>query len=307
MADEKLFRRAERALWASVGVTPTESRVTLEKTGVSIRIQEAGQGAPIVFLHGVSNSGSSWAGLVARLQDFRCLVVDKPGTGLSDPFPERLDFDSLERFADGFVSEVLDALGLHSAHVVSTSYGGYTALRSAAAHPERIERIVEFGWTVGAPVAKLPMIMRLATIPAIGRLMTSMPAPESAVRSMFKRIGLRQALESGRIAQEAIDSYRALLNHTDTMRNELEAGPRMITLKGFDERIYLPDDLLARVQTPIHFLWGSEDPFGDAEIARAFTAKIPTAELELQPGTGHAVWMDDPDKAASVTRSFLQR
>lgn len=306
MADKELFRKAEQALWASVGVTPTESRVRLETTGLSVRIQEVGQGAPIVFLHGVSNSGSSWADLVTRLQDFRCLVIDKPGTGLSDPFPEKLDFNSLERFSDGFVPELLDALGLDSTHVVSTSYGGYTALRSAAAHPERIQRMVEFGWTVGAPMAKLPMVMRLASVPAIGRLMTGMPAPESAVRAMFKRIGLRQALESGRIAQEAIDCYRALLNHTETMRNELEAGPRMITLKGLDEQTYLPDDLLARIQTPIYFLWGTEDPFGDADIARDFTAKIPNAELELLPGAGHAVWLDDPDKAAAVTRGFLQ-
>jgi pimeloyl-ACP methyl ester carboxylesterase len=184
--------------------------------------------------------------------------------------------------------------------------GGYTALRAAAAHPDRIDRIVEFGWTVGAPTGKLPLLMRWGTIPALSRLMISLPGTESAVRMMFKQIGLGQALEAGRISKEAIGCYRALLNHTDTMRNEIAAGPRVIFPRGMDERIYLPPSLLSSIQTPIYFLWGEQDPFGDADIARAFVAQLPNSELELVPGAGHAVWMDDPDHAARVTRAFLR-
>ncbi|HJR45844.1 MAG TPA: alpha/beta hydrolase [Actinomycetota bacterium] len=303
--NEARYREAERRLWDSVGVTPSERRVFLKRARATVRIQEVGEGEPIVFLAGVSNGGSSWADLVARLEGFRCVIVDKPGTGLSDRFPDRFTFETLAAFADGHVSDILDAVGLERAHVVSTSYGGYAALRSAAASPERIDRIVEFGWLTGAPTAKMPLFMRVATIPALSRLMTSMPAPESAVRSMFKQIGLREALAAGRISQEAIDWYRSQLNDTDTMRNEMDAGPRVITLKGMDEQIYLSDDLLASIQTPIYFLWGENDPFGGADIARAFAAKLPNAELELLPGAGHAVWLDDPDKAAEVTKSFL--
>lgn len=303
--NEQKYREAERRLWDSVGVTPTEQRVRLERAGATVRIQEVGEGTPVVLLHGASNSGSSWATLVARMEGFRCLMVDKPGSGLSEPFPKTFDLETLNAFADAYVPDILDGLGLESAHVVATSYGGYTALRSAAAHPDRIERMVAFGWTTGAPTSKIPLLMRVATIPALGRLMTSMPAPESAVRSMFKQIGLREALENGRVSQEAIDWYRSQLNDTDTMRNELAAGPRLMTMKGFDERIYLGDDLLGSIETPVYFLWGEKDPFGDAAIARAFVAKIPNAKLELLPGTGHAVWMDDPDKTAEVTKSFL--
>ena len=307
MVNETRYRDAEAKLWNSVGITPTERRVHLKHTGVTIRVQEVGEGEPILFLHGVSNSGSSWADLVARLDGFRCLLVDKPGTGMSEPFPKPFrDVQAFEAFSDAFVPDVLDALGLPTAHVVSTSYGGYTALRGAAAHPDRIDGIVEFGWTVGAPAAKLPALMRWGTTPLLSRLMTSIPVTKSAVRIMFKQIGLRQALEAGRISQETIGVYRALLNDTNTLRNEIAAGPRIIFPKGMDEKIILSASLLSSIQAPIYFLWGEEDVMGGADIARAFVAQIPNAQLELLPGAGHAVWMDDPDHAARVTTDFLR-
>ena len=50
---------------------------------------------------------------------------------------------------------------------------------------------------------------------------------------------------------------------------------------------------------------GEEDPFGTAEGARRFAARLPNAELELLAGAGHAVWMDDPDHAAATVRRSL--
>ena len=119
-------------------------------------------------------------------------------------------------------------------------------------------------------------------------------------------IGLRGALEAGRVPQEVLDCHRAMLNDTNTMRNELRAYPPVMgPVRGMDERVLLPASLLAKIRTPVSFLWGEEDPFGDANIARRFVAQLPDAELELLPGTGHAVWIDDPDHAATTTRTFL--
>lgn len=180
-------------------------------------------------------------------------------------------------------------------------------MRAAANYPDRIDRIVNFGWTVGAPLGRLPMLMRVASVPAVARIMTKLPVNERVVRAMFRRIGLRQALETGRVEQEAIESYLALLRDTDTMRNELAISRCVMTFKGLDPRIELPHDMLATIETPIYFLWGEEDPFGGSEVARKFVKHILNAELEILPGAGHAVWMDDPDYAARVTRTFLYR
>src|SRR5688500_3300962 len=169
--NEARYRDAERRLWESVGMTPTEQRLQLGRTGTTVRIQEVGEGPAVVFVHGASNSGVSWAPLAARLHGFRCVLVDRPGCGLSDALVTGFaDVERLGAFGDALIVDILDALELDRAHVVATSFGGYIALRAAAAHPDRIDRMLEFGWTVGAPLAVMPLVMRLASVPMFGRL-----------------------------------------------------------------------------------------------------------------------------------------
>ena len=127
-------------------------------------------------------------------------------------------------------------------------------------------------------------------------------------RSILKGIGLREALEAGRITPEMVGWFLSLLRDTDTMRNEVRTLPPIMTMwRGMNEKVMLPRSVLDRVDTPSYFLWGEQDPFGGAETARSFVAGIDDAELELMPGAGHAVWMDDAEHAADVTRRFLGR
>ncbi len=305
--NEFRFREAERRLWDSVGVTPTERRVYLERRKISVRVQEVGEGPTVLLVHGGANGGSSWASLVSRLEGFHCIMLDRPGCGVSEPISEAFsDLAGVEEYADTMIPDVLDALGLDRAHVVATSFGGYFALRGAAAHPDRFDRIVEFGWTIGAPMAKVPFTMRIATVPGVGWIMARVPPNERAVRMILRQIGLGAALESGRFTQESIDWFLALLRDTPTLRNERKVTPRVILpVHGMNERVLLSANLLAGIHAPTQFIWGEEDPNGGAEIARQFVGLLPNADLELMPGVGHAPWMDDPDHCASTTSSFL--
>jgi pimeloyl-ACP methyl ester carboxylesterase len=305
--DEARYREAEHRLWESVSATPSEQRLRLDRTGVTVRVQEVGEGLPIVFVHGLSNGALSWATLAARLDGFRCVLLDRPGCGLSEPLAATLDDPgALAAYGDALVVDVLDALAIDHAHIVGTSFGGYFALRAAAAHPGRVDRVVEFGWTVGSPTKTLPLVLRLGSMPAVGRLMNMMPINERAVRAMLGSIGLRQALANGRFSQAMVDAYVSLLRDTDTMRNELRQGPHAFQWRGIDKSTLLDAGLLSTIGTPTYFLWGEEDPMGDAAIARAFVSQIPGAELEMMPAAGHAVWVDDVEHAAAVTRQFLE-
>lgn len=305
--DEARYREAERRLWEWVGVTPTEQRLHLERTDVTVRVQEVGDGPPVVFVHGASISGSSWATLARGLTHFRCILLDRPGCGLSDPLKVALDPESLPGIGDSLLVDLLDALGLQSAHLVATSFGGYFALRAAAAHPDRIGRMVQFSWPVGAPISSVPMIMRMSAVPLAGRLVALLPPSERMIRMGFRQIGHAESVESGRISQEIIDWFLALQRHTDTTRQESRLTRGLVSFRhGLDDRILLSDRFLSTIRTPTHFIWGERDPFGGVDTARHLVGLMPNADLELFAGAGHAPWLDDIDRAAKSVTEFLQ-
>ena len=306
--DERRYREAEAALWRKVGLRPSERLLELPAVGATVRVQEVGEGPPVVFVHGASNGGTSWAPLVAGLPGFRSILVDRPGCALSPALDRRFaGMAELGAFADELVVAVLDALELASANLIATSFGGYFALRAAAAHPARIDRLVELSWPFGAPMDSTPVIMRLAMVPLVGRLGARIPPTERMARSLLKQIGLRHAVESGRFGPAEMGWFLSLLRDTDTMRNELDTVPRLVTLRGFNDETLLPAALLARVACPALFVWGIDDPNGGAGIARTFVGRLPDAELELMPRAGHAPWMDDPEHVAARIQMFLHR
>ena len=304
-SDESAYRAAEARLWDVHGARPVEYRTHGRRTGAHVRLQEVGAGPPVVFLHGANTSGSSWIALAARLSAFRCLIVDRPGTGLSAPLEGSFDRSTIERLGDDLVVDVLDALELPTAHLVATSLGGFLALRAAAAHPERVDRMVQFSWPVGAPTTWVPLAMRVAAVPFLGALMARLPATERSVRLTFRQIGHGPSLADGRITQADLDTYLALLRHTATLREDQRMARSLASpVRGLGPAALTPD-LLARVAAPTHFIWGGRDPFGGPETARAVAAALPAATLEVLPDAGHAPWLDDLEHCVSAVRGFL--
>jgi 2-hydroxy-6-oxonona-2,4-dienedioate hydrolase len=303
--DELRYRAAERALWSSVGCTPTEHRVHLPTNDVTVRVQEVGSGPTVLFLHGGPNSGSTWAPLVGHLAGLRCLLVDRPGTGLSDPLPRPLTGERVESFADGFVADVLDAMAVDRAHLVGSSFGGYLALRSAAAHPARVDRMVQMACPAFTPGMRIPPFMRVISLRAGRWLLGTLPPSERAGRSTLRQIGHGASLDAGRISQPFLGWYLALQRHTDTMGHEVAMIASAVRWTGFDERLTLREDVLGAVHAPTAFLWGADDTFGGREVAEPFVASLPDATLELVPDSGHLPWLDDPARAARFVRRHL--
>ncbi len=306
--DTRPYVQAEQRLWRHVGVTPDERHVTLA-SGERVRVQELGDGPPFVLLHGGAVCGTSWATLAAALRDVRCILVDRPGCGLSEPIvggPLR-DLPAMLRYTDRLLADVLDALGLDSAAVGATSYGGLFAFRGAAAHPERVTRLVEYSWLIGAPSELAPLPARAAAIPGLRSAMTRVPMTRAMVKRAFRQFGLGRAVDSGAMDEVMIDWAHALFRYTDTLVNDLRSSPQLFTpLRGQNVDVHLGDDVLAELAMPVLFLWGEGDPNGRAAtVGRSFASRLPDAEFVVVPDAEHAPWLDDLAFCVDHTRRFL--
>ncbi len=306
--DEATYRATEASLWDSVGVSPTELQLTLPGIGCTVRAQEAGDGPPALFIHGGATGGASWAHLVARLPDHRCIVIDRPGCGLSEPLPGDgwTDMTKFAGYADALVPELVASLGLSSINVASTSHGGFFAFRGAAAAPQTVNRILEFSWPMGSPMEKVPMTFRLAALPGASALSTRMPANATLVKAALSSAGLKSAIKAGKFHDEAVDWMVSFMNNTESMRNEMRMQPKVITpIAGLNPDMLHAPELLAKLTMPIHLFWGEDDPNGGEATAKMLVGQLPNATLEMVEGAGHAPWVDYPDRAAEATRAFF--
>jgi 2-hydroxy-6-oxonona-2,4-dienedioate hydrolase len=304
--DEIRYREAEQRLWAASGVTPTERFVQLPRRGLRVRVLEVGEGPPALFVHGGPSSGVGWVPLAARISGLRCIVLDRPGTGLSDPFRWRRD--TLREEFETLVVDVLDALDIDKAHLVGSSSGSDYTLMAGLRHPSRVLRSVHFGSPGFVPGMNVPFLQRLLYQPGLWRLAARvMPKNEKGMRTVMQQMGHGAALEAGRISEAMLAAFSALYRHTHTLNHEMQGGSTMVTLGGggmLSSLVFTPEQLAA-IQSPTYVLWGDNDAFADVQIGRGMVEQMPNARLEVLPGGGHLPWLDDPERAADVTRAHL--
>jgi 2-hydroxy-6-oxonona-2,4-dienedioate hydrolase len=306
---ERRYREAERALWKHVGVVPHEHWIDLPTSGARLRVQELGEGPRVLFIHpGGPNSGTTWALVASRLQHFRCLLVDRPGAGLSDPL--RLKPAGIRRFGDRFVADVLDGLAVDRAALVCGSIGGYLALLSAASRPDRVSRMVQLGMAPFMPGGTIPPAMRILSMPVLWRLLARMPASDNGLRGVYDQFGHHETVMSGRIPPALWNYQLALQRYTDQAHNEyadIAAARVRRSPTGFAPELFLDRRLVQAVRAPYYLLAAPDDPFGGTDVAEGLVSLLPDAELEIASGVGHWPWLHDPAHCASVVDRFLGR
>jgi pimeloyl-ACP methyl ester carboxylesterase len=293
--DIERYRVAEQRLWDHYGVTPTEHFIHLDKFNIKVRVLEIGTGEPVLFVHGSPNAGSKWAPLAARLTDFRCLILDRPGCGLSDP----VDYSSIDlrTFGADLLGLTLDGLGLPRASVVASSLGGALAFYFTQASPERVVRLVQEGCPAFVQGFRVPLYNIAWSV--MSMIFGAAPPSQSA----FRKIGHAASIDRGRFESEVLVWRDALLELTDTTRHENSLNRNITSrLKGYRYGA----EFLQQITPPTLYLWGEDDPFGGVTIGKMSAAAQPDATLKSFPSAGHLPWLDDPKTHAHLVRAFLR-
>lgn len=281
------------------GVKATSRFVQLARPAMRAHVLEAGEGEPILLVHGGDGEAANWAPLLAPLQQHaHVYAVDRPGFGLSDAFDYRTV--DLRAHAADFMESLLDALGLESATLAGGSMGGFFALNAAIAHPERVRRVALIGYAAG-------------TTRDIGGLAIICGTP-----------GAAEAFMAGRDTMEAqISQYRDMF-HTDPavvpslffetriagLRLPAEQGtwatllPRLGTLDGLRPEVYLGDEL-ASIGAPTLVVWGEHD-LTAAAAGEDVAARIPRGQFAYLKGIGHFPFLEAPLATADLILDFCR-
>jgi pimeloyl-ACP methyl ester carboxylesterase len=284
-----------------LGDSRARSRQLDVRSGRRVHILEAGEGPPVLLLHGSNTSALSLLPLLERLENVRAIAVDRPGFGLSEQVQVPRN-----RFRDGaveFVDEVADALDLETFALAGNSMGGTWGLWYALARPDRVRGLALLGSAPLLPGTRVPAPLRAAASPVLGDVLARVPKPTPR---MVVRL-LSSMGEGDTIVRypDLIDAVAAAGRDPLAAATNLAELRACITPFGFRRSARLRPAELRRLTVPTLLIWGDHDPVGHVEAARTIAELLPEARLEILPG-GHVPYFGDPQRAAALLSEFVR-
>jgi 2-hydroxy-6-oxonona-2,4-dienedioate hydrolase len=296
------YRHAEATLWRHYGLEPTEEFIDLQSLRVRLRVQVVGSGTPILFIHGGVWPGAAFASLIRALSDYRCVILDRPGCGLSSA----VDYSkyTYKTLISQLLTGVLDAIGIEKTHVVGQEVGAAWALGLAAAHPARVDRLVLIGAAPLLHEQPVPTFLKVLASP-IGALIVRLPQSRGQARSILRQDGHGSSVEAGQIPDAYLDWHVALMRETATIRNERALIRATLGRGGWRPEVTFEAHELDQLRQPILYVYGTNDPESTVDRVRNVVGLLPAAELHLIEGGGHLPWLDDPGQVGAHVGSFL--
>jgi pimeloyl-ACP methyl ester carboxylesterase len=267
--------------------------------GRRVHLIEAGEGSPVLFLHGSSTSSLSLLPLIEHLEGVRAIAADRPGFGLSDPV--QLPRERYRAAAVEFVDEVLDALALETATLAGNSMGGTWALWYALERPDRVRRLVLLGASPLLPGTRAPTPIRIVAAPVIGGVLARVKTNEKMIVRFMSSMGEKATIVG---YPDLIQALVAAADDPVASSANLAELRAAISPLGFRRVLRLHNDDLQRLTVPVLLIWGDRDPVGAVEVGRATAKLLPKAELEVLPA-GHVSYLGNPEQAGQLLSAFV--
>ncbi|CAG7603408.1 alpha/beta fold hydrolase [Rhodococcus opacus] len=265
-----------------------------------LRYHEAGDGPPLLLLHGSGPGVTGWRNFRGNLsvfaEHFRTFVLEFPGFGVSDDFgghPMLTAGDAVLRFLDG--------LGLDEVAMLGNSMGGIVATQFAIAHPDRVGKLITIGG-IGrnlfspGPGEGINLLMEFTDDPTRERLIAwlhSMVFDPAMVTEELIEERWTQATDP-----ETLASARKMYS-----KAAFEAGAKAALES--DATPYWAQ--LHKVKAPTLLTWGRDDRVSPLDMAIIPMRSIPRAELHVFPNCGHWAMIEQKTAFESAVLAFLLR
>jgi pimeloyl-ACP methyl ester carboxylesterase len=237
--------------------------------------------APILWLHGVPDSGAIWLPFLERAGG---IAPDLPGFGRSG---KRGDFPySIEGYAE-FLGAFCDRLGLERVRLVVHDWGS-VGIAMAARRPELVERIVAINAVPFVDDFRWHWVAQVWRRRVLG---------EMAMGLTFRPIARRVAHG---MSDEQLDDALAHLDHGTQraiLRLYRSADPDVLASEG---------RRLEEAEIPASVLWGEDDPYLPLVYGHTFSERLRATNVDVLSGAGHWPWVHKPAAFARILQAVLQ-
>ncbi len=270
----------------------------IEIDGVRVHYEEAGERSDpaILLIHGFCASSLVWRDVLESLpaRGFRVVAPDLVGFGFSDK-PRAWEY-TIEAQAR-VVVRLMDELGIESAAVVGSSYGGAVAATCALDYPERVSRLVLVD-AVSNDDVKRQRLLRLGATPLMGDVVAPLVLGSRGL--MGRRMRQAYAPSNAHLFDDGRETAQLLpLRAASTQRAVLK------TLRRWDAaRI---EQQAHRIEQPVLLVWGDEDRDVPLKNGERLHALIPHSRLFVFQNCGHLPQEERPSEFTELVAEFCQK
>ncbi|MEN3124110.1 alpha/beta hydrolase [Janibacter sp. LM] len=242
----------------------------------NIHYYEAGEGHPVVLLHGGGPGATGWSNYASNIEalaeSFHVFAVDMPGWGESDA----VSFDEVDHVEAAV--QFLDALGIEKAAFVGNSMGGHTSIRLAAEQPGRVSHLI----TMGPPATMRPILFGAGDGPSEGlKVMYEAyraPSPENMRRLVEIMVFDSATFATPELCQARSD---AALLRPDHLENVVAGLPRAPI------PIWADMNTVRGITAPTLLIHGRDDRVVSFETSLMLCASIANSRVALINRCGH--------------------
>lgn len=272
----------------------------VEAGGMRFHVAEAGDGEPVVLLHGWPQHWYAWRRVIPLLAGgYRLICPDLRGFGWSDAPGHGYDPDT---FASDAVA-LLDALGLRRARVIGHDWGGYTALLLGVHHGDRVDRVI----AVNSPHDWFPRTPALLDQLWRSSYALVMAAPWLGAWILRRTDLIARLVRADNVHPDAIGERDAQL-YAERLRPPERARATTLLYRHYVRRLATalrPRPARERMAVPARLLFGARDLGISTALAVGFEEAGDDCALELVPDSGHFLPEEKPELLAARARDFF--